>query len=690
MKDFLKRYLGENLTEQEKMFYLTLFMSSVISVIFALTAIIIGVEKDIIFLCLSVFAFSFVLLIINFYTHKIEILTWILLIACNYLAFPIGLLLSKKNYAEIPVYFLAGFTYGLVLLKGIKRIIYIVIQLVIDISVILYSFYFRPNIYDYYSPLSTVDYFRVGFAVVSTSLVCGIIILYRNNAVYSEIDERETAGKQAEQSSFAKDMFLVNVSHEIRTPLNAIIGTTDMLLESDSSSHIKEMAYNISNSSHALLSITSDLLDFSRMNIDSVSLAQEKYDISIILNDVINLMSVRLLDSNVDFYVDINPQIPRILYGDSGKIRQILVNMLSNAIKFTQEGHLSLTVSFDYIDKENLYLKISVEDTGVGIDPDYIDKIFEGKAEGNGLGLAFCRKLADAMGGHIYAQRNDEKGSTFHFDVLQKIDLNNFDGYLGTLNKETNVLFLSDGNDEISILGSILDSINAAYHQAKSPEEFLSGLNDSKYDYYILGSIKYEILKEQIAVTDVDWGKIVVVSGCNYSYSGEPFEYVLTKPLSCLNVSDLFNLRYGYSIRKQMYEGDFVIPDATILIVDDNLVNLEVAATILKRYQVNVLTAASGREGIICLNQEKVDLVLLDYMMPDMDGIDTLKEIRMIPDENVNNIPVVALTANVVSGAREMFIKAGFDDYLTKPIEVDKLEKVLLEYIPGDKIKFTI
>jgi CheY-like chemotaxis protein len=496
-------------------------------------------------------------------------------------------------------------------------------------------------------------------------------------------------------------MFLVNISHEIITPLNAIIGTTDILLDSDVSPHIKEMASNISNSSHALLSITSDLLDFSRMNLDDVVINEEEYDISALLNDVINLMSVRLLDSNVSFYVNVNPGLKKILIGDSNKIRQIFVNLLSNAIKYTKEGSITFDVDFDVLSEDTLNLKIRVLDTGIGIKPENLELIFEARHrsgavetdrsyEGNGLGLAYCRKICNAMGGKLWADSVFGEGSAFHFETTQKFHKGDY-RFCGTVNDmNMKVLYYLENGLDSKALKDILVSMNVNFVSALKADEFIDKVSDDSFDFYMLGSATYEKIKERLYAGKIDFKKIVVISACNYSYSGEPFEYVLTTPLSCLNMADLLNRTSNYAVRRKSFQGSFEMPEVTVLVIDDNLVNLGVAKEMIQRYGSNILTAASGREGLICLKQENIDIVFLDYMMPDMDGIDTLKKIRSSKDIKNPDLPVVALTANVVSGAKEMFIKAGFDDYLPKPINVDQLEKTFIKLLPADKIKVKV
>ncbi len=701
MRTVLRKYLGKNVALDVRMFYIASFCSAASCLMFLAIGLLLRVNGLIVNICAALFAMCVLLFLLETRFHRTSLYTMILLILCNIVGMPAVMILSDSNSVEIPIYFLVGLTYSLVLLNGMSRFIIFTLQFVIDICTIIYCFGIRTKIADYPFATSFTDLIRIEFAMLVSGILCGVVLYYRNRTIINEITDRKNSTIKAEKANLSKDMFLVNVSHEIRTPLNAIIGTTDVVLESEASSHIKEMAFHISNSSHALLSITSDLLDFSRINFDSMQVNNEKYDISFMLNDIINLMSVRLLDSNVDFYVDISPKLPKNLIGDCGKIRQIIINLLSNAIKYTKEGYILFSVAYEECDDGNVGLNISVKDTGIGVRKENIMKIFEPlhrsgsddvdySFEGNGLGLAYCKKLSTVMGGKLDVESEFGVGSTFSFAVKQAVDEELIDVLCGSISKsDENILFWANNIEEIHNLGVTFEKMNISAKEVFSEDEFIENINET-FTYYFIESSAYDIFKDRINEVIDDWSKVVVISQCNYTYSGEPFDYVLTRPLSCLNISDLLNHTTGFMVRRQTYEGNFTIPDATILIVDDNLVNLDVASTLLNRYNPKILKAASGKEALIILKKEHVDLVFLDYMMPDMDGIDTLKQIRKLDGDEFKSLPVISLTANVVSGAREHFMSEGFDDYLSKPVERDKLEKMLTHFLPKDMIKFVV
>lgn len=699
MNTFLKGYLGEDISIQERLFYIATFTSSISCLLFVFCALLAHIDLIVVGAFGAVTIVSTILFFAQKKKQRTNLNIFIFLVFLNILVFPTLLVISPKNTVEFPIYFLTGITFGLILLEGYKRYVYFAAQLIVDFAACYYAFIYRVQFKEYYLPLTTMDFVRIEGAVLISGILCGIMLNYRNKLILQALLLEKEAGDTAEKVSYAKDMFLVNVSHEIRTPLNAIIGTTEMVLDSNAGNHVKEMAFNISNSSHALLSITTDLLDFSRMNIDQLKVNEGKFDIALMFSDIINLMSIRLLDSNVDFFVRINPELPKMLVGDSGKIRQIVINMLSNAIKYTKEGHMLLAVDFDYDAVDKVKLKIKVEDTGIGIKEDAIDKIFipynrsgdetDRLIEGNGLGLALCKRLADLMHGKIYVESTYGFGSTFFFDVPLMLETPYVGGVCGGLKEDNQKLvFYINNNQERIETKSIFEEMNIDNTEAVSLEDFCLLCRDDSYSFYLIDSSSFDRVRDELKEAQIDWSKFVVISGCNYSYSGEPFEYVLTKPVSCLNVADLINQTQGYATYKQINKKTFTIPDCTILIVDDNLVNLEVAASMMSKYDAKIITAASGKECLITLEQEKVDIIYLDYMMPGMDGIDTLKAIRRLPGDIGKDIPVIALTANVVSGAREMFMKAGFNEYLSKPIESERLELTLRDFIDESKIVY--
>ena len=402
--------------------------------------------------------------------------------------------------------------------------------------------------------------------------------------------ELENAMIDARKASRARDVFLANMSHEIRTPINTMLGLNELILRESQDETIRGYALDIKQAGTILLSLVSDILDFSKLQSGKMELAEGTYDISSLLNDLINSVSIPLRKKKLRLSLDIASDIPYKLSGDEVHLRQIIGNLLSNAVKYTQTGTVTLRLAWEKQEKDTLLLKIAVEDTGVGVKEKDIARIFETfnrldmeasrNEEGTGLGLAVTHQLVGMMGGKLEVKSEYGKGSVFSFAIPQKI-------------------------------------INA------------SPLGD-------------------------------------------------------------FQEQYDKSVRNSIsYREKFIAPLAKILVVDDNAMNLAVAQDLLRKTKLQIDVASSGGECLEMLKRKEYHLICMDHMMPVMDGVQTLHAIRELEDNPSRNIPVIALTANAVVGAKEFYLKAGFEDYLSKPIEPDKLEDILIQYLPKELVYLT-
>ena len=403
-----------------------------------------------------------------------------------------------------------------------------------------------------------------------------------NRALKESADLAISAGK-------AKSSFLAQMSHEIRTPINAILGMNEMILRESEDHEIKGYAANIKSAGRTLLSLINSILDFSKIEDGKMELVPVKYDVSFMINDLFNSIFERAKKKGLEFVLNVDSTIPCELFGDDVRIRQVIMNLLTNAVKYTEKGKVTLTISGEVREEEKYLLKVSVRDTGIGIRKEDMEKLFESFArldetrnrniEGTGLGMSIVTKLLALMGSELKVESEYEKGSDFSFEIIQ-----------GIVNKEP--------------IGDLAERIE------KSIE------------------------------------------------SGGEEKYLFTH-------------------------------DAKILVVDDNDTNLKVVRSLMKRNGIIPDEASSGAETIEKMAEKRYDIVFLDHMMPKMDGVETLKKLKekdLVPKECV----IIALTANAVSGAREKYLESGFDDYLSKPIEVVELEQKLAEWLPVGKAEWKI
>lgn len=504
------------------------------------------------------------------------------------------------------------------------------------------------------------------------------------------------ANKEIEKAANMKSDFLANMSHEIRTPMNAVIGLAEMALREDLPPNARDYINQIKSSGKTLLTIINDILDFSKVESGKMDIVEEEYEPLSVISDISNIVSTRLEQDNVEFILDINPTLPRKLIGDDVRIKQIILNLANNAVKFTKNGQVKLNFDYRNLDSDNIELLFSVEDTGIGIKKNDIPKLFQSfqqldskrnrNIEGTGLGLAISKQLLLLMHGDIKLESTYGQGSTFSFYLPQKVVDKN---PAIQVNKQNNTKFfgLIDNSYAQKQLAVDLKRLGFLYENTSSVTELVEKLED--YSSYIFLESDYFTPEMQDFI--INHPKITAIVLVNFkstlSYS-MPNVIVVKKPLSSLLLAAIFNeevLVFDNPKSSDDYY-DFIAPDAEILIVDDNSVNLTVCEGLLRPLSLQIDTAASGPEAIAKISSKQYDLILMDHMMPEMDGVEATHIIRRLHKE-YDSVPILALTANAVSNIRKMFISEGMNDFIAKPIEVRILVSKLKHWLPKNKVK---
>lgn len=417
-----------------------------------------------------------------------------------------------------------------------------------------------------------------GLSVLLGMIFFFIFAIIDQIGVYEKL---KTETQNALAATKAKSDFLANMSHEIRTPINAIMGMNEMVLRECEQENIVEYAKDISNASENLLKIVNDILDLSKIEAGKFDIICDNYDLGELICDVTNLVKMKAEDKGLQLKIYVDEGMPSILYGDDKRVREIMTNILNNAVKYTEEGFVKLSITGTPQDNVEV-LTIVVEDSGQGIKPEDIDSIFEGfsqvnlkqnkNVEGTGLGLSITKHLVELMNGKISVNSRYGEGTTFTVELPQTI---------------------------------VSDKKIGKYFEHRHASE-----NEHKSDY-----------------------------------------------------------------------GDFEFSGVRILVVDDTALNLKVIGSFLSKTKADVTCVYSGEEMLELVTQNKYDIILLDHMMPNMDGIETLKRAKMMENNLSKATPVIALTANAIVGAREMYLEAGFDDYLSKPIKMDDLFEMISRYV---------
>ncbi len=525
------------------------------------------------------------------------------------------------------------------------------------------------------------------------------LIMLNVTKSYNMMQELKEAKLRAEEANESKSNFLSNMSHEIRTPMNAIVGMTEILLRSDLSAQDRGYLMNIKNSGASLLTIINDILDFSKIESGKLEIIAEEYEPMSMLSDLSMIFLNRIADKPVELIFDIDRDLPHIMYGDSLRIRQVIINIANNAIKFTESGFVRLTIKMTQMQEADMdNLDIAVEDSGQGIKPDDLDKLFGSfqqvdtkknrNKEGTGLGLAISKQLVENMGGQINVESEYGKGSRFYFNIPQKV----IGSQKAAIVKEDAVIhepMVVSGhmNDKRSLeqLKKLAEGYGLRYVDCYEARE-----RNDRVDFFFVDEAVYQGLKDCIEQHFVSRGtELCVLQNPMREAVWDEQVTVVNKPLYTLNFCQVINHETTAVFAETDNVMNYTAPDAQILIVDDNEMNLKVAKGLLQPLQMNIDTANSGKRAIEMVQAKKYHIVFMDHMMPVMDGVETTQNIRQLDDPYFQQMPIIALTANAVTGARETFQKAGMNGFVPKPIELKDICSKIRTWLPKELIHKT-
>lgn len=538
---------------------------------------------------------------------------------------------------------------------------------------------------------------------VLATLFAELFLIYFVNRLYWIEVRLKTSLEEARKADRSKADFLANMSHEIRTPMNVIVGMCELILRDDINEEVRENCINIQHSGRSLLAIINDILDFSKLDSGKTELVNETFNIGSMVNDVMNMAMTRKGDKKLEIIARIDPEIPKGLVGDEVRIRQVIINLMTNAVKFTKEGCVVLKITQNRHDY-GINLNVSVSDTGIGITEEDQEKLFTSfqqvdtrknrTEEGTGLGLAICKHLVAQMGGFINVSSTYGKGSTFRFVIpLRVSDAEPFIGIKDTSGHRVAIFvdmkkfkYLRIAKEYMKMIRELGEKFRTELRVFDSMDTLKHAVETEEYTHCFVGRDEYLQNAEKLEQVAENL-RLFVVQERNNAVSLSGNVKCIYKPFYAMSIAAVLNNeKYMINLNERKAVARFVAPEARILIVDDNLTNLKVAEGLMRPYNMKITTALSGREALDYLGKTEYDMIFMDHMMPELDGVETTALIRQMEGEYYKKVPIIALTANAVNGAREMFLSAGFNDFIAKPIELSHLDRVLRAWLLPGKI----
>ncbi len=690
-KNFIQFLRSDNVSMDAKALYLVVIYCCVANLVFVIAFFAGPVNPAA--KCISVgmlLIFGSILYLLNRF-DEVDIFKYIMVFLTNFICFPLMFYITGNVVGGAMIFFPLGIVFTFFLIRS--KAVYFIFAA----EVIWYTFILVIPMKDYevFAKYNDTIPSSVGipFSFIVGSFMPICIFIYQTDLFERTKKDLNDSRHIIESAKFNKSRFLANVTHEIRTPMNAIIGMNELILREDLDPESKELAENIKLSSNQLLKIINNILEFSKLDSNKMELYPTKYDFGQLMTDIIDAVSNEYAAENTEFLARIDPNIPRLLFGDKIRIKQVFMYLLFSTVHKLPHSRMSMEVTGQTdINTNTVLLSCTIAESGFGLSEVEIEAMLSAYTKydsrqksdfkGMGLELSICKEILELMGGSLSIKSVKGVGMSVTFEFINYIIEDSPIVRVSTVN-DYNILIYTKNVEDQDVWMDILGQFQLYPNFVSGPNAFRQAVENRRYTHIFIDDMFYPMLKDTIKGAQIS-NEVYVLTEAGSIYSDFGNCKILRKPMTSICVSNALNNAWDATNYKVAQKKEAVTyPEGKIIIVDDSIVNLKVLEGMLQTFMVNITKCRSGAEALDVLDQDEFDLIILDQRMPEMDGIELLHLIRKL--DNANALaPVLCATADFGPDISRLLLNEGFQDYLAKPVRRFYLERMLRKYMPPE------
>ena len=690
IKNFIGFLRNDDVSMDAKSLYLVLIYSIIINAVYMIAFIIAHVKAGACFAAASVLFFTIIMYLVERF-EEITFFKYVVVVSTNILIFPLAFFMTGNILNGALFFFILGIVFTFFLIKEFWVYIIMAVELLWYFA-ILTSTYYRYDMF-LHETYSVIPDVSIPASFVAAAFAPIFIFIYQTVIYERAKKQLEDSKYIIESARFNKSRFLANVTHEIRTPMNAIIGMNELILREDLDPESRELAENIKTSSNQLLRIINNILEFSKLDSNKMELYPTKYDFRKLITEIIDSVSNEYEAENKEFYAWIDSKIPRTLFGDAIRIKQVFMYLLFSSIPRSTRGRINMDISGDIdITTNTVMLSATISETGFGLSESEIEAMLSAYTKydsrqksdfkGMGLELSICKEILELMGGTLSIQSVEGVGMSVHFEFVNYIIEEAPIVRVSPL-ADYSILIYTKEQEDHDIWTDILGQFSLYPNFVTGPNAFKQAIENKKYTHIFIDDVFYPILKDTIKMAQIK-DEIYVLTEPGSIYTDFDDCKILRKPMTCICVANALNNTWDASNYKLAQKREAVTyPEGKVIIVDDSIVNLKVLEGMLSTFKVNTTKCLSGVEALSVLERDEFDLIILDQRMPEMDGIELLHIIRKLDNANAM-VPILCATADFGTEVSRMLLNEGFQDYLAKPVRRFYLERMLRQYMPSE------